>query len=328
MKNRKPFEIQLELEKAGWVFTQTLTNVRTRIKCFCPNKHEHFRQFVGRVGCKECAGSNSITLDRVSKAFLAKGFAIKQDYVKNNRERIKFECEKGHLDSISWSNFTQGYGCASCSEKPKTPTIEDVEKKFKEKDCTLLSKGYKNSTTPLDYLCPKGHKATIKLQHFDRGQGCNVCKKERFPDINKIEKAFKGRGWTLHSKLYTNSHSKLDFTCPEGHNGSMTWSNFSRGAGCYECNPGGFNYNKPGYLYYVRFETLNRRFNKESRPFKILNVKYFESGLKCAEEERRILNKYSQFRWKGSRLLHSGSSELFVKDVLMLDRAVLNFAAV
>lgn len=53
--------------------------------------------------------------------------------------------------------------------------------------------------------------------------------------IEQIQPEFERRGYELLSTEYINNATKLDYVCPEGHKGSITWINFSHGRGCLLC---------------------------------------------------------------------------------------------
>lgn len=53
--------------------------------------------------------------------------------------------------------------------------------------------------------------------------------------IEQIQPEFKRRGYELLSTEYINNATKLDYICPEGHKGSITWISFSHGRGCRLC---------------------------------------------------------------------------------------------
>jgi hypothetical protein len=50
-----------------------------------------------------------------------------------------------------------------------------------------------------------------------------------------VKSKFEERGYTLLSNEYINSKVKLDYICPEGHEGSITYHSFQRGNGCPIC---------------------------------------------------------------------------------------------
>lgn len=54
--------------------------------------------------------------------------------------------------------------------------------------------------------------------------------------MEQVRQQFKERGYQLVSTEYVNCDALLDFVCPEGHNNTISWSNFNQGHGCSECN--------------------------------------------------------------------------------------------
>lgn len=43
------------------------------------------------------------------------------------------------------------------------------------------------------------------------------------------------RGWTFDDDEYLCNNVPFNYTCDKGHKGSMTWSSFNRGGGCWQC---------------------------------------------------------------------------------------------
>lgn len=54
-------------------------------------------------------------------------------------------------------------------------------------------------------------------------------------DYNRVKNYIEKHGYTLNSKKYINTHTKLDLTCPENHDFKMTFNNFKRGQRCPIC---------------------------------------------------------------------------------------------
>ena len=54
-------------------------------------------------------------------------------------------------------------------------------------------------------------------------------------DYNSVKDYIERYGYILNSKKYVNTHTKLDLTCPKGHNFKMTFNNFKRGQRCSIC---------------------------------------------------------------------------------------------
>lgn len=117
----------------------------------------------------------------------------------------------------------------------KKITIDYVKNVFVGRKCVLKSTEYINAHTKLDYVCPNGHEHSITWANFNQGYGCPVCAGVTKPKIEDIRKEFELRGCILKSTEYKNKDTKLNYICPNGHEHSIVWYSFKRGAGCPYC---------------------------------------------------------------------------------------------
>ena len=53
--------------------------------------------------------------------------------------------------------------------------------------------------------------------------------------IEYVKEGYEERGYILKSTEYVDSKTKLDYICPKGHEGSITWGDFKSGRGCPIC---------------------------------------------------------------------------------------------
>ena len=99
---------------------------------------------------------------------------------------------------------------------------------------------------------------------------------------------------------------------------------------------GGFNYNKPAILYYLKVtgdngevaykigitnRTVQQRFCADDlSKIEVITTTEYKIGRNAHKEEQRILNEFKEFKWNGEKLLKSGNTELFDRDVLGLDK--------
>ena len=94
----------------------------------------------------------------------------------------------------------------------------------------------------------------------------------------------------------------------------------------------GYNPDKIGYLYYLSINngtaykigitnrSIEERFsNDELKIIKILKVTKYENGYECYDKEQEILKEFSYAKYKGDNLLVAGNTELFDRDILLLD---------
>lgn len=112
-------------------------------------------------------------------------------------------------------------------------TYEFVKKSFNDEGYILLSKEYINSSTKLDYTCPKGHRHSITWEGWKKGNRCYYCSGRSKPLIKDIRKSFESEGYTLLSKKYINNRTKLKYICPNKHEHSITWHDWQAGKRCY-----------------------------------------------------------------------------------------------
>lgn len=121
-------------------------------------------------------------------------------------------------------------------------TLEEVRKKFKSEGYTLLSTEYTGNRQKLDVVCPKGHNLKINFMSFQHGSRCRFCRigtvgENTRKSLEFIRKEFEKEGYTLLSTEYKNgSTSKLEYICPRGHKGFITWSAWkTKGQRCKKC---------------------------------------------------------------------------------------------
>jgi len=99
---------------------------------------------------------------------------------------------------------------------------------------------------------------------------------------------------------------------------------------------GGFNPNKRGTVYYIRIDkdgdtvykigitnrTIEERFITQIKYITPIYSWKFKNGYDAIKLEKEILNDYSYAKYKGPNILISGNTEMFIDDVLMLDKEI------
>jgi hypothetical protein len=97
----------------------------------------------------------------------------------NVKTKLIISCNiKGHDNyRSSLLNFEANHRCGRCSNSKETKyDLEEIAKEFAEKGFTLLSRVYKNTNTPLDYICSCGNASSISYQNFRNNKGkCEKC---------------------------------------------------------------------------------------------------------------------------------------------------------
>lgn len=222
-------------------------NNSTKLDYICPNGHEHsisWKDFQQGYGCPKCA-ANKLSEDRrhdieyIRSGFEKRDCILKSTEYINAYIKLDYICPNGHEHSIRWNDFQQGYGCPKCAVEKnanaKRHDIKYIREQFAKREFILKATEYINAHIKLDYVCPNGHEHSMSWNHFRQGRGCPYCSKKIKPTIEGIREQFNSRNFILKSTVYVNAHSKLDYTCPNGHEHSMAWTDFQQGNGCPTC---------------------------------------------------------------------------------------------
>lgn len=249
-----------------------------------------------------------------------------------------------------------GYGCKKCAHK-KTgeKSFEKAKDKFLEK--AILRHGNKYDLSLVEY---NGRQEKIKVSctlhpsvfEIIAGNfllsdgGCKICaianstNHSKIRSINAaknfIEKCIKKHGDNLdYSKTnYTLSTNRITVTCKKHGDFEQYPLDHLKGGGCPSCSVSGFDKKKPAILYYVKIEnesgvfykigitnlSIKARFNKHKDNMTILSAEPFKNGLDAYNKEKVILERYKKHKYIGENVIRDGNTELFVIDVLELDR--------
>ncbi|MBW4460438.1 MAG: hypothetical protein KME47_09385 [Nodosilinea sp. WJT8-NPBG4] len=309
---------------------ESYTNAQTYLDYKCDKGHYNkifWNAFQQGHRCPDCAGNKPLTTDYVLEEFAKIGYILLSEY-KNSDKKLRFICANNHMHTTDWSNWLYGVRCGICAGRHKTTEYVSID--FEKRGYILLSE-YKREYLPLKMICPNNHLHSIRWDSWVQGHGCGICG-GRYVDTRIARESFEAESYKLESE-FEHSQKPLNFTCPKGHKNSITWMVWNRGGRCQSCAEHGFNPNKPGILYYLRFDILHdsyykigitnrsikERFAAEPLGFTVLKQSYYEKGNDARVEETKIKRLYKKYRYKGSSVLRSGNTELFVKDILELD---------
>lgn len=235
------------------------------------------------------------------------------------------------------SSHVKGHGCNKCSKElvknPKLTTEQFIGRSTSiHGDRYDYSKSiYKDASTKITIVCKEHGEFLQKPITHMSGINCPKCRGYR-KTINDIQKKM-NKNYTIltHSCIYTDA-DKLNVNCIYHGNFTTTVRKLHLGKGCNKCAVRGFKTHLPGTLYYLSIDngtaykigitnkSINERFHKQDiKRMKVIKTWYYENGKDCLEEEQRILKEFKHNAYKGYILLPNGNTELFNKDVLLLD---------
>jgi len=276
--------VRWSFEKKGYILLTTeYINAKQKLDYICPKGHIHSMTWGHWQRGQRCfyCFKEKLTIDLIKDEFKKDKFELLTKIYINNTQKLDYICPKGHIHSITWSDWQQNVRCPYCSRKAKL-TIEFIRESFEKEKYILLTKVYINVKQKLDYICPKGHKHSITWGNWQQGQRCFYCFGKVKPTIEFIRESFEKEKYILLTKVYINFHQKLEYICPEGHRHSITWGDWKQGQRCFYC----FGNIKP------TIEFVNEAFKKYD--YELLTKVYIDSHQKldyiCSKGHKHSMN--------------------------------------
>lgn len=99
---------------------------------------------------------------------------------------------------------------------PSRLSLNDAHSIAKHYGGKCLSKDYINNSTPLKWMCKKGHTWDNTFDMIQRGGWCKQCNKNN-QWLERLQIIAKNKGGKCLSEKYINSGTKLRFQCANGH---------------------------------------------------------------------------------------------------------------
>lgn len=207
---------------------------------------------------------------------------------------------------------------------------------------------YKSTKEPVWITCKNGHRFSQSPRHHINGNGCKECSgKKQYTNETFKQKSIEVHGDVFdYSEVdYKNAYTKVKLTCKKCNTSFLQFptSNIC-GKGCKVCSmkevglksrntPSKFKFDgKPTILYYVKFEeesiykigittrSTRLRFKSDNKPYKIIKEWLFEDGADALKVEQEYHDQFKEFRYITTDFLNGGNNELYIKDVLSLDK--------
>jgi uncharacterized protein with PIN domain len=218
-------------------------NCDTKLDFMCLKGHKYsmsFSTFKKGHRCSKCAGNALLLYEDIKQFVEMDGTKLLSSEYKNNNTKLDFMCPEGHEYSMIFNNFkSKGQRCPECAGNVKF-TIEEIKLFIGTTRETLLSTTYINSKAKLDFVCPKGHKYSMKFDNFKhKGYRCPVCGGRVKYTYEEVKAYVEKDGTKLRSTEYITCKTKLEFICPKGHEYFMSFDRFkNKGRRCPRCSGG------------------------------------------------------------------------------------------
>ncbi len=225
--------------------------------------------------------AKKLTIEFIRAEFKKEGYILLTKVYINSAQKLDYICSKGHEYNVSWKMWKRGHKCPFCYSKRHRITVPFIKDEFEKEGYTLLTKNYVNNKQLLSYICPNKHKHSISWSNWKKGRRCVYCLGKVKLTIGFIRITFGMEGYTLLTKEYTNSTSKLDYICPKGHQHSITWNSWQSGQRCFYCNGS----------EKLTLSFISSEFEKEG--YKLLTTEYINSKQKlnyiCSEGHKHCI---------------------------------------
>jgi hypothetical protein len=174
------------------------------------------------------------------RAELLGGQCLSAEYI-NNATPLQWRCSEGHEWRSPPCEVPRSW-CPTCGGS-RPLTLDELRAVARSRDGKLLSRRYKNASTPLLWQCAQGHtwwaRPTKVKGGAQRGSWCPKCPRGGWSsapltieDMRQIAGAHKGE---CLSKRYIQSNVKLKWRCAEGHEWLSTARSVKRGTWCPVC---------------------------------------------------------------------------------------------
>jgi hypothetical protein len=178
-KKRFPIEEikKIAIAKGGSCLSTECSNLHTKLKFKCANEHiwEADANSIRRGHwCLRCAGLEKSSIKEMNKIARAQGGECLSEVYVNNRTALQFKCGMNHSWWASPSSIQQGHWCPECAGVLKG-TMKKMHALAQTKEGKCLSIEYKNSSTPLNWECVKGHKWWASPNSIKQGSWCPEC---------------------------------------------------------------------------------------------------------------------------------------------------------
>jgi len=196
--------IRSEFAKEGYqLLTTEYKNNKQKLDYICPKGHKHFiswGDWKSGNKCPYCSGKAKKDINFIKKELEKEGYKLLSNEYINAHQRLKFKCNHGHVEYISWHSWRKGCRCYTCFKERFLD--EEWLKKYAEAQKAKPNKSELILNDFLNRLCPKEYKYVGDFKFWVNG------KNPDFVHVNK-DKIIELFGDYWHSKKVTGISEKV-----------------------------------------------------------------------------------------------------------------------
>lgn len=167
-----------------------------------------------------------INLEDIQECFKLSGFTCLEDVYINQNSPLKFKCECGKEDTITWNSFKKRKfqsGCVFCRRVKSIDSFIVDAHKIHDNVYDYSKSNYTNAHTNIEIIC-KEHGSFLQRPdaHLHQKQGCPKCGMKNRIKTNKTNstfisqaKAIWGNKYSYDLTKYISKEIKIKYECRE-----------------------------------------------------------------------------------------------------------------
>ena len=194
-----------------------------------------WHDFLGGHRCPICYGNKKKTIEEIKEYVEKFNYKCLSDVYINNKTKLKFQCDEGHIYEAIWSSFQRGNRCLVCYIESRKKDFKEVKEHLKKLGYKCLSDNYRGTYFKLKLQCDKKHIYKTTWHSLQEGSRCPTCSGNEKKTIEEIKEYVEKFGYKCLSEEYINGCTKLEFGCKNNHIFLMTWNSFQQGTRCPYC---------------------------------------------------------------------------------------------
>lgn len=180
-------------------------------------------------------------ISELQKIAESKGGKLLSTEYLNDRQKLLWQCKKGHQWQTNYHCIRSGAWCRFCANEEISERqrhgIDYVHSLANERGGKCLSKRYENAVTPLKWQCRESHvwKATTVSASKT---WCPKCKKEKelYQDFDKHVTLLQSKGYKCLTESVSSISDLILVECPKGHKSEISFKRVRRSKiPCYVC---------------------------------------------------------------------------------------------
>lgn len=213
-------------------------NANSNTMWSCGNGHQWLARY-GAIysgsGCPYCSGNVAKKPDDYHRLALSLDLVWLGPAAKNSKSLTKWQCDKGHTWTSTYSNIQSGRSCPYCSNRAqKTP--EDFRNIAKKRGFEWLGPLTSLTKDKTEWMCSSGHRWMARYNNIQQGSGCPFCagtasKTESDYYALAVLRDFQWLGPYVSTVI-----EKTSWQCQDGHQWMSTFSSIQQGSGCPICS--------------------------------------------------------------------------------------------